>query len=162
MNPELVDGLLKKAVSLMAESYNETTLRDLEKTLREGLSDGESLPELTDRVREIYEFSGKARAERVARTESFRVANSATKEAWKQSGVVRTLRWYTAVDERVCEFCDPLNGKIVEISENWFDKGDSLAGREGGKMDIDYSDVGNPPLHPDCRCYIRPEEISID
>lgn len=161
-NKERVAKVLKKAISLMAEKYNETTLKDLEKTLKEGLNDGESLPELTDRVREIYEFSGKARAEQVARTESFRVANSATKEAWKQSGVVKTLRWYTAVDERVCEFCDPLNGKIVEISENWFDKGDSLAGREGGKMEIDYSDVGNPPLHVDCRCYIRPEEISID
>lgn len=159
---ERVARVLKKAISLMAKSYNETTLDELEETLQEGLKDGESLPELAGRVREIYEFSAKARAEQVAKTESFRVANSATKEAWKQSGVVKTLRWYTALDERVCEFCDPLNGKIIEISENWFDKGDSLAGKEGGKMEIDYADVGSPPLHPDCRCYIRPEEISID
>jgi hypothetical protein len=55
-----------------------------------------------------------------------------------------------------------MNGKTVGIEENWFEKGDSYTGKEGGKMDIDYSDIENPPLHPGCRCYIRPEEISID
>jgi len=161
-NIERAVRALDKAISLMSENYNQTTLQLLKQKLQEGLDNGESLTELTDRVRQIYEWSDAVRAERVARTESFRVANSATKEAWRQSGVVKTLRWYTAIDERVCEFCDPLNGKIVEIDENWYDKGDSLTGKNGGKMDIDYSDVGNPPLHPDCRCYIRPEEISID
>lgn len=161
-NLERAAKSLEKAISLMSENYNETTLELLKKKLKEGLENGESLPELTERVKQIYEWSDEVRAERVARTETFRVANSATKEAWRQSKVVKTLKWYTALDERVCEFCDPMNGKIVGIEENWFEKGDSFTGREGGKMDIDYSDIETPPLHASCRCYIRPEEISID
>jgi hypothetical protein len=23
-------------------------------------------------------------------------------------------------------------------------------------MNADYGDIGGPPLHPDCRCYLRP------
>ena len=153
---------LDAAISLMSESYNETTLDLLKEKLKEGLQNGESLPELTNRIRDVYEFSDQVRAERVARTEAFRVANSATKEAWRQSGVVKTLKWYTAADERVCEFCDPMNGKTVGIEEDWFKKGDEMTGKEGGSLPIDYADVGNPPLHANCRCYIRPEEISIE
>lgn len=161
-NLERVVNSLEKSISLMSENYNETTLNLLKEKLKEGLEAGESLPELTERVRQVYEFSDEVRAERVARTEAFRVANSATKEAWRQSGVVKTLKWYTASDERVCEFCEPMNGKVVEIENNWFEKGDSMVGKNGGKLDIDYSDIENPPLHADCRCYIRPETISIE
>jgi len=161
-NLERVVNSLNKRINLMAESYNETTLDLLKEKLKEGLNAGESLPELTERVKQIYEFSDEVRAERVARTEAFAVANSATKEAWRQSKVVKSLKWFTALDERVCEFCEPMNGKIVGIEENWFEKGESMTGREGGKMDIDYSDIENPPLHANCRCYIRPETISVE
>ncbi len=161
-NLERVVNSLNKRISLMAESYNETTLDLLKEKLKEGLEAGESLPELTERVRQVYEFSDEVRAERVARTEAFGVANLATKEAWRQSGVVKTLKWFTALDERVCEFCEPMNGKVIGIEEKWFEKGDSFEGRDGGKMDIDYSDIEAPPLHANCRCYVRPEEISVE
>lgn len=161
-NLERVVNGLNKRIGLMAKTYNETTLDLLKEKLKEGLEAGESLPELAERVRQIYEFSDEVRAERVARTEAFAVANSATREAWRQSGVVKTLKWFTALDERVCEFCEPMNGKIIGIEENWFEKGDSLKGRDGGKLEIDYSDIETPPLHCYCRCYIRPEEISIE
>lgn len=153
---------LKRTLNLMAESYNDTTLELLKKKIKEGLEAGEGIEGLAERVKQVYEFSDEVRAETLARTEAFRVANSATKEAWRQSGVVKSLKWYTAADERVCEFCAPMNGKVVGIDENWFDKGDIVEGTNGEKLSIDYDDVDTPPLHANCRCYIRPEEISID
>lgn len=156
---------LKKAitngVNLMSESYNTTTLGLLKSTLEQGLEDGLSFEELSKSIEQIYEFSDEARAMQVARTESFRAANDANKEAWKQSDVVKSVKWYTAVDEKVCPVCSPLDGKIVGIDENFFQKGDEVEGTDGKKITIDYADVGAPPLHVSCRCYIRPENIEI-
>ena len=48
----------------------------------------------------------------VAKTESFRTANDALKTAWKQSGVVKTVRWYTSELANVCGFCQAMDGKV--------------------------------------------------
>lgn len=153
---------LNAAINLLAGSYNQTTLDLLKEKLNEGLDAGEGLDQLKDRVSTIYEFSDEYRAARVAQTETFRTGNAATREAWKQSGVVKTLTWFTAEDEQVCEFCGPMGGKTVGVEEKWFDKGEEITGADGGKLNLDYVDIENPPLHANCRCYIRPEEISIE
>lgn len=116
---------------------------------------------MENKILNIYAFSDEVRAAQVARTETFRTANDATKSAWKQTGVVKTIKWYTAADEAVCPWCEPMNGKIISIDDNFFDKGDSHTGSDGSTLDISYSDVGAPPLHVSCRCYTRPEDISI-
>jgi HK97 family phage portal protein len=151
---------LDKAVSLMSQSYNETTLNLLKAQLDQGIQAGESLFDLTDRVKGVYDFSDERRAALIARTESYRIANDTTKETWKASGVVSTIKWYTAEDGRVCAFCEDQDGKVVSIDDNFFNKGDTLT-VDGSDLSLDYTDVGAPPLHGDCRCYVRPEDISI-
>jgi hypothetical protein len=57
--------------------------------------------------------------------------------------------------------CIPGNGIL---RKNFFDPGAAIGGADGGSMSADDVDIGGhrrPPLHPDCRCYLRPEEISI-
>ena len=136
------------AMKLMSESYNATTIDLLSSKLTEGISSGEGITGLTKLVSQVYEFSDQVRAETVARTEAFRTANDATRDAMKQSGVVKTVKWYTASDEAVCEDCGPMNGTIVDINDKFFED--------------DYGSGENPPLHVNCRCYIRPDEISAD
>lgn len=161
LNPETREAI-RRAVELMAEKYNKTTLDLLAEKLAEGQRQGLGIDELANLVSDIYEFSDKERAQRVARTETFRIANDATEQAWKQSGVVKSIKWYTAADERVCPYCRPMHGKVVSIDENFFNKGDTLEVPGQPAMSFDYEDVGNPPLHVNCRCYIRPEEISLE
>jgi hypothetical protein len=36
---------------------------------------------------------------------------------------------------------------------------DTVKGVDGGTMKASYGDIDTPPLHPDCRCYLRPEDI---
>lgn len=160
LTPE-VRAALDKSIELMSQAYNRTTLDLLEAKLEEGISEGYGIDELTRSVGDIFEFSDAVRAERVARTETFRIANTATKEAWKQTGVVSTVKWYTGADERVCPICEPLHGKIVDIDKDFFKKGDTVTGSDGTEISIDYDDVGAPPVHVDCRCYLRPEDINI-
>ncbi len=149
LTPE-VRRAIQAAMELMSETYNETTIELLTSKLEEGIAAGESIDGLTNLVEQVYEFSDQVRAETVARTESFRTANEATRDTWEQSGVVKTLKWYTAADEIVCDQCGPMNGTVVDVDEP-FD------------INSDYGDGYNPQdIHPNCRCYIRPDEISAD
>lgn len=160
LTPEVREAL-DRSIELMSGAYNRTTLDLLKTQLEAGIEEGLGIDELTQRVSDIYEFSDDARASRVARTETFRVANAATKEAWTQTGVVKTVKWYTGADERVCPLCEPMHGKIVDIEDDFFKKGDTVTGSDGSEIKLDYDDVGSPPLHVDCRCYLRPEDIQV-
>lgn len=160
LTPEVREAITR-SIELMSDAYNRTTLDLLKTQLEAGISEGMGIDELTGKISEIYEFGDEVRAERVARTETFRIANAATKEAWTQTGVVKTVKWYTGADERVCPMCEPLHGKIVDIEDDFFKKGDTVTGSDGSEIKLDYDDVGSPPLHVDCRCYLRPEDIQV-
>jgi HK97 family phage portal protein len=161
LTPEM-RKVIEKAVRLMAKTYTDTTLELLKTKLEEGIKEGKGLTELKETVRQVYEYSDEVRATRVARTEVFRVANLGAKEAWKQSGVVKTIKWYTSGDERVCEFCGSMHGKVIDVEADFFKKGDTLVGSKGTLLPMDYADVEAPPIHPNCNCYTRPETISTD
>jgi HK97 family phage portal protein len=156
-----VRSALEQGISKMARSYNETTLDNLKTVLTEKLaqSGGTNLTELTEAVDGVYSFADTRRAGLIAKTESFRASNLANKDAWRLSGVVQTVKWYTAEDAKVCEFCEAQDGKEIGIEDNFYDGGDAIEGANGKIMTAEYGDIEAPPLHPDCRCYIRPATI---
>jgi HK97 family phage portal protein len=161
---EATADALDAGIAKMATSYNETTLTQLKNVLTEKLTQdgGTNLTELTQAVDGVYSFADSRRAGLIAKTESFRAANSANKAAWLQSGVVKTVKWYTSEKDNVCEFCQELNGKEIPIDDNFYDAGDTIVGKDGGSMTANYGDIEAPPVHPLCSCYIRPESISIE
>jgi HK97 family phage portal protein len=152
--------VVEQAARRLAKSYNRTTAKLLEKALNDGIASGEGLNDLTERVHRVYDYSDSVRAAAVARTESFYIANQGSREAFRQSGVVKTMRWYTAEDERVCPWCGPQDGRVIGINEVFFNKGETLTA-EGKELVLDYRAIDVPPLHTNCRCFIRPAEISI-
>lgn len=159
---ELVRNAVAKAAKRLAKSYNNTTAELLKKALSDGIAAGEGLGELTKRVQDVYLFSDQVRAKAVAHTESFYIANKGNQLAYRQSGVVKSMRWYTAEDERVCEYCGPMHGRSIPVDGTFFAKGEVMAGRDGGQLSLNYRSIEVPPLHTNCRCFIRPDEISID
>lgn len=50
----------------------------------------------------------------------------------------------------------------VGINDNFADAGDTIKGIEGSFMTANFGDIEAPPCHPDCRCYLGPDEISIE
>ena len=153
---------IERATARLAKTYNATTAALLKKELNDGIGAGEGLADLTKRVQQVYEFSDTTRAKMVAHTESFYIANEGSKEAYRQSGVVQSIRWYTAEDERVCPWCEPQNGKIVGVNDNFYAKGETVVGTDGKPLELNYRSINVPPLHSNCRCFVRPEDISID
>lgn len=145
-----IQDILERDIKKFAKEVARTTREQLKETLSEGINAGEGADDLKNRVLNIYEVAD-SRAEAIARTETIRSSNFATEESWKQSGVVEGKEWYTASDERVCDFCGPMHTKVIDINGNYFDKGDSAFG-----FKVDWSDVSAPPLHPQCRCTLLP------
>ena len=125
---EGVQEKVRNLLKLTAGSYTETTFKLLNSELQQGIDAGESLPELRQRVSQVFNLTDAYRAERVARTTVFGTANNAAREAYKQSGVVKTVVWHTAEDEMTCEFCEPMNGKTIDIDGEFFEKGDTVHG----------------------------------
>lgn len=142
---------IKNNTKKFAGSITEETSKQLRNSIIEGLEVGEAIVDLTKRIDEIAGF-GKARAEKIARTETIRGQSKSELEVWKETGVVTEVVWYTALDERVDDECAALHGKKIEIDENFFDLGDTL---ENGQV-VDYESVEGPPLHPNCRCALIP------
>ena len=162
---ESTQAALDRGISKMATSYNETTLDQLKSVLGEKLTQpgGTNLTELTEAVDGVYSYADEKRAAMIAKTESFRAANWANKEAWKASGVVKTVQWYSAEDAGVCQYCAAMEEMgPIDINDNFANAGDTIKGIDGGFMTADYGDIEAPPAHPSCRCFLRPQDISTD
>jgi hypothetical protein len=95
------------------------------------------------------------RAELIARSETIRSSNAGAIAAYKGAGIVKK-EWLLTEDDRLCEFCRPMKGKITGIDQNFYNLGDQVTGDAGGVLKVNYEHIGYPPLHPMCRCAILP------
>ena len=160
---ESVQAALEQGISKMARSYNETTLSQLKTVLNEKLTQpgGTNLAELTKAVDGVYSFADERRAGLIAKTESFRAANFANKDAWRR-----------AASSRPSIGTQPRTTKSASSALPWTARKSTsttistmLATRSrqsGGKNDGGLWRHRSAAFHPDCRCYIRPEDISIE
>lgn len=137
--------------TLISKGIDDETQKLLATSLGAGISGNESLSELIDRVEGVYGAASGYRAERIARTESIASTTRATLEGWEQSGVVEGKMWKVG-SFNPCKYCLDMDGKIIRLGENYFEKGSSLTVAGAGTMKLDYDDVPGPPVHVNCAC----------
>ncbi len=152
---DAVKNYLEKNVVQLATSITKETNKLLSRTLAKGVDAGDSIAQMSRAVNSLFNNMKRYRSDRIARTEVIRATSFATEEAYIQSGVVEAKEWLTFRDERTDDECMSLNGKIIGLNKNYFDKGDKF-----GQFKIDYSDVAGPPLHINCRCTLTPVVIA--
>lgn len=146
---------LQKETAKLVTNIDETTREQLKKTLEEGFENKESIEQLEKRVNSVFDIATTSRAEMIARTEALRASNIASVEAYRQSGVVYAKEWLAERDLRTCPFCQEMDGKVVGLDKNYFKRGDTLE-VNGEKLVLDNMAIGEPPLHPNCRCTTIP------
>lgn len=145
---------IKRQAGNLIKDIDATTKERLRIALDEGLNQGEGIPDLSERVRKVFDQADDSRSETIARTEVIKASNFASEEAWRQSGVVEGKEWLTAEDERVEEMCAAMDGKIVSLQGSYFEEGDTLS---VGDQSLTFDATNDfPPLHPNCRCTIIP------
>jgi SPP1 gp7 family putative phage head morphogenesis protein len=143
LSMEDVQRNITKVVGL--DSRQATALsRFYESQIRDGVLKGMSYDDAVARAEKLgdkyRDRLWRQRAERIARTEIAEAANQGRLLSWQEANaqgllpVGTTKKWVTALDERTCPICAPLNGKIVA----W---------------DAEFS-IGKqmPTAHPNCRC----------
>jgi SPP1 gp7 family putative phage head morphogenesis protein len=155
-------SFLQRRPQKISKFVNRETDKQLRAELAEGIAAGESIEELGARIEKVYAAAAGYRSERIARTETIRANNFASIEAWKQSGVVEAKEWFTAKDDRLCQYCRPMDGKTVSLKGTYFKLGEEFEGDEGDTLKFDFESIQGPPLHPNCRCTLLPVLKDID
>jgi len=151
-----VKSFIERNVGKASKVIVDSTYQKLRASLAEAEKEGEGIDKMTARINALFDDMKVYRAERIARSETMRSANFGLEEGWKQSGVVVGKQWWTAIDERVCNWCGAMHGVVQPIGKNYFGIGDSLVGLDGSSMAIDYMPITAGALHSNCRCVITP------
>lgn len=151
-NPRIVK-LLDKYGLKVAESVIGTLHDRLKDNLQEGITNGESIPDLAKRVKETfagYEDKTASQATTIARTETISVSNQAALEAYKQSGLRLGKGWLGELDDRIRE--------SHAIATKTYDEGNPIP------MDEPFELGGGAAMYPggsgvaeediNCRCSI--------
>ena len=155
ISEQLEKSLMKNIFKFWGEIDRDTN-KKLQKNFEEILENWLSISEWKDLLLDTFTELKTSRAEMIVRTETVRAWNRWS-ELWrKESGVVAKKQRYTALDERVCQYCWPMNWRTIDLDGNFFNQNDVLIWRDWGEMKLDYSDTPYPPLHPNCRCVILP------
>lgn len=160
VNPEVIEFARDYSVRF-AKSVNEETLKLLSAELREADELGESIPQITKRVRLLFAGMTKKRAYMIARTETMRAQNEGALLGYKASGVVEAKRWLAIDDLRTCSLCHYMNGRILGLDGTWFEQGSSitlpkLSGKGTETFTFNYEAITRPPAHPHDRCCLSP------
>lgn len=143
---------LKNNPIKFAGSVTDYTTERVRKEIADGLDAGEGIAEITKRIQDVSVFDD-ARAEKIALTETHRAAGEAEMEAFIQSDVVVSKVWFTAMDERVCDECESMNGVEVAV-DDYFLSTDQLS--DFGIQAYNDEDLMTADLHPMCRCSVIP------
>lgn len=139
----------------LSTTINDTTEVALRSSIMRGIELGESMPQIRDRISQVFDQAENYRAMIIARTETIRASNQGSRLGYQESGVVKAVEWLTAFDERTCPFCAHMDGKQAKVDGLFFRHGDSLE-LDGKRLVFDYEEISAPPLHPFCRCTLIP------
>jgi len=143
---------LDSAENLLITSVDDTTKRWIAGILQEGIENHLTTLELRDLLMTEAKILSPVRAEMIARTEIANVMNRTELESYKRAGILQK-RWRTSRDERVCQWCAPLDNTIVATEETF----SQTAKASKGAKEITYTKQA-PPLHIRCRCFLQAVE----
>ena len=132
--------MLKNTDFSLIKTLSKRHISDAKQIMVEGLQRGLNQEEIINNLMRAV-GNTEYNARRIIRTEITRTANISARKRYLDAGIMY-WQWNTSIDERVCEDCAPLHGKVVKIGEAF-----SM---------FRSSAITQPPLHPFCRCGVSP------
>ena len=135
LSPEALEWIEVRSLAL-AKMVNGTTKEELRAAIQAGYEAGESIQQLTKRIRFYYQNGYERRAKMVARTEVIAANNEGALQGYEKEGVTK-VEFYATLDERndwPGEPCRDLHGNQYPINESH----------------------NMIPVHVNCRCVFIP------
>ncbi len=117
-NP-LVIRFLESRAQRFAEHVLDTTWQMLKDSLGQGITAGEGIPQLAERVQSVMGDRIRSTPENIARTEVAGAYSGGTLEAWRQSEVVRGKVWLASLDDRTRDSHRVAHGQTVAMDEDF-------------------------------------------
>lgn len=147
---------IRERANQLAGHVSDTTYDQVTRTLRDGIMEGKSIPDLADLVQSELQGSSRTRATTIARTEVVSAYNGGVYEGGIElpRDVAAGMTWMAAVDERTRPAHAEADGQIVEMGEPFIVDGEEL--RYPGDPD------GSPENTINCRCataILTPEDM---
>lgn len=124
LDPNVQNAIFNRA-NRFSDSVINTTRDDLHRVINASIQAGDGIPQLEKKIRQLYADMSKYRATRIARTETIWGQNEGAEQSYIQSGVVEQKEWWTVRDDRRCDWCAEMQGKRINVGENYFNLGDS-------------------------------------
>ena len=143
-NPRVQDYLQSKLIKIT--DVNDTIKDQLKQELSDALANGETISQIADRVRSVYNFASN-RAKVIARTESAGAMNGGQELVYRETGVT-SKEWITARDERVRESHQMMDTQTVKVGKPFVLPSGELLDFPGGD--------GSPEEVINCRCTTIP------
>ena len=106
--------------------------------------------------------ASRHRANLIARTGTQWSYNEGAHQMYRDAGV-QVEEWFVTADDRLCPFCESMDGKKVRTSDPFWSQGDTMGvkvplkagGASERTLDFPFA-IQHPPLHPMCRCVLLP------
>lgn len=141
LNAKIINYLIMRADKITM--INDTIKNQIKNSLAEGIQAGETILQLSDRVRDIYNMAA-ARSLLIARTETTGAVNGGSSLYYESAGV-KKKEWLTARDNAVRHSHRTLDGQKVGLNDD-FSNGLAFPG-----------DMKGPPEETcNCRCTLIP------
>lgn len=115
VNPEVLRAVNEWGLD-KAKGINDTTITQLNAAIEEGISLGESIPLITDRINNVFNQAEKNRSVMIARTEVHNAVNVGTFATYKVAGITQK-EWLAVLDERVRNWHSTIDGQIQNIDD---------------------------------------------
>jgi SPP1 gp7 family putative phage head morphogenesis protein len=152
VSPQITALRIKNVIGLhpqWAKAVVELEKRETARLIKAGLPQDKATKAAQNSAAAYADRLKLSRATTIARTEIQIAQNQGRYEGWKQASEAgyidpaSTKTWITAIDERTCDICAPLNGETV------------------GWLGIFSIGLEAPIAHPNCRCtmVINPPEV---
>lgn len=151
-NPLAIQAIERRCSRIV--NCNQTIKRRIADQLQQGMIQGDSIMQLSDRVKQEYNIA-RSRALTIARTEVVGATNEGEQLAMEDEGVEKQM-WVTAGDEAVRSSHESANGQIVKLNEPFV-----LIADSGARTEVNYPgdpQCGNAAEIVNCRCTTFPIE----
>ena len=145
-----VDAWLRAVTTKMSDTSLDRAIASVERAR----ATAQTAAELSLTLGRAHVVANKLRADMIARSATIWNFNQGAKQLYADEGVA-VLEWLVTQDDVLCEFCEPFDGRQIEITGSFVPGGERVPGNEGGSLTPALS-VEHPPLHPNCRCAIVP------
>jgi phage portal protein BeeE len=138
-------------------SYAEQTAEQIRQVLGQGILDGATKHEITDKLKQvILGPENEYRITRLARSEinlsEGKASVSSMQNIAAQTGYKIYKVWVNGGSDP-CEFCKAKNGTRVLVDDNFVDKDTDVHGVDGGTYKNDFAARDSAHLHPNDECY---------